>query len=82
MRGGRKATRAGLPKVITDRTGHSRSYQSYPYGNYAQEQNSSLLFPIGEMDFRRPPKERILGIPDGTGGVAFSFGELDDDVTP
>ena len=66
-------------KVITDNTGHSRSYQSFPYGNYAQEQNSSLLFPIGgDMDTRRPPKERILGIPDGTGGVAFPFGELDE----
>ena len=65
-------------KVVTDNTGHSRSYESFPYGNYAQEQNGSLLFPIGrQLDDRRPPKERILGIPDGTGGVAFPFGELD-----
>ena len=66
-------------KVITENTGHSRSYQSFPYGSYAQEQNGSLLFPIGrQLDSRRPPKERILGIPDGTGGVAFPFGELDE----
>ena len=66
-------------KVVTDNTGYGRSYESYPYGSYDQEQNSSLLFPIGElMDPRRLPKERILGIPDGTGGVAFPFGELDE----
>ena len=66
-------------KVITENTGHDRSYQTYPYGNYDLEQNGNLLFPIGrQTDNRRPPKERILGIPDGTGGVAFPFGELDE----
>ena len=66
-------------KVITENTGHDRSYQSYPYGNYDLEENGDLLFPIGrQIDNRRPPKERVLGIPDGTGGVAFPFGELDE----
>ena len=65
-------------KVITENTGHSRSYKTYPYGDYDLPHNSRLLFPIGEIDVRRLPKERILGIPDGTGGVAFPFGELDE----
>ena len=67
-------------KVITENTGHDRSYQAYPYGNYDDEQNRQLLFSIGsdEIDARRPPKERVLGIPIGTGGVAFPFGELDE----
>ena len=66
-------------KVVTDDTGHSRSYQTFPYGSYGQVQNSSFLFPIGgALDNRRPPKERILGVPDGTGGTAFPFGELDE----
>ena len=66
-------------KVVTSNTGHDRFYTAFPYGSYDQEQNSSLLFPIGrQLDKRRPPKERILGIPDGTGGLAFPFGELDE----
>ena len=66
-------------KVIIDNTGHDRPYQSYPYGAYDLEENGQLLFPIGQaIDKRRPPKERVLGIPDGTGGVAFPFGELDE----
>ena len=66
-------------KVVTENTTFDRPYQLYPYGDYDLEQNGSLLFPIGrQLDNRRPPKERILGIPDGTGGVAFPFGELDE----
>ena len=42
-------------KVITENTGHDRSYQTYPYGNYDLEQNGNLLFPIGrQTDNRRP----------------------------
>ncbi|MDX1548488.1 MAG: DUF3179 domain-containing (seleno)protein, partial [Rhodothermales bacterium] len=31
------------------------------------------------IDNRRPPKERVLGVPDGAGGgLAFPFGRLDE----
>jgi len=66
-------------KVITSNTGYDRNYQSYPYGNYDVTSNNDLLFPLlGNIDGRRDPKERVLGIPHGTGGVAFPFGELDE----
>jgi hypothetical protein len=64
-------------KVVTSNTGRDRDYRSYPYGSYDQPTNANLLFPIGQtMDPRRPPKERVLGVPDDTGGLVFPYGEL------
>ena len=42
--------------------------------------NENTLDPLENLDIRRPPKERILGIPfvDGQGGIAFPFGALRD----
>jgi len=48
----------------------------YPYGNYEDLDNPQLLFPVPEMDLRRPPKERVLGL-RGQGGMAIPFGVLD-----
>ncbi|MBT8395512.1 MAG: DUF3179 domain-containing protein [Gemmatimonadetes bacterium] len=62
-------------RVIAD-TGE-RNYRSYPYGDYANINNPTLLFP-GTVDDRRPPKERVLGIPSGTGGVTYPYGALDE----
>lgn len=67
-------------KVISRQTGFARDYSSsgYPYGNYEQPNNDQLLFPM-DVDDRRPPKERVLGIPNGEdGGLALPFGVLDD----
>ena len=66
-------------RVLSDSQGFSsRNYRSYPYGSYAHPANPTLLFPLGSsIDARRPPKERVLGIPVGTGGIAFPFGALD-----
>ena len=65
-------------RVVSGNTGHSRDYQSYPYGNYADPNNSQLLSPIPELDTRRPPKERVLGIilPDGS-NLALPFIEME-----
>jgi hypothetical protein len=63
--------------VVSASTGYSRDYQRYPYGSYDQPNNRQLLFPL-PIDGRRPPKERVLGIPeDPTGGIAIPFGALD-----
>ena len=64
-------------RVVSRDTGFSRSYTSYPYGDYEIESNALTLFPQEALDTRRPPKERVLGIPfeDG-GGIAFPFGAL------
>ncbi len=67
-------------RVISKNTSHPFSYvnTSYPYGNYEETDNDRLLFDM-PIDDRRPPKERVLGIPNGNeGGVAFPFGALDD----
>jgi uncharacterized protein DUF3179 len=66
-------------KVVTSNTEYTRNYQSYPYGLYDRPSNNDLLFPIQQtIDSRREPKERVLGVPDGTGGVAYPFGSLDE----
>ena len=64
-------------RVLSRDTGFSRSYTTYPYGDYEIETNGLTLFPQQGRDDRRPPKERVLGIPyeDG-GGLAFPFGAL------
>ena len=71
-------------RVISGSTGHSRNYteSGYPYGDYEGLNNRSLLF-SQEIDGRRPPKERLLGIPGANGGgIAFPFGILDDNDAP
>lgn len=66
-------------KVVTSRTDYDRNYRLYPYGNYDRPSNGELLFPLNDpMDRRRPPKERVLGIPVGSGGIAYPFGLLEE----
>ncbi len=67
-------------KVVSSNTRLVRDYTRYPYGDYEQLGNTRLLDPRTEIDERRPPKERVLGIPDGDGGgIAFPFGTLAGD---
>jgi len=62
-------------KVVSDGRGFNRTY---PYGNY-EEPNTDPLIDMPTVDDRRPPKERVLGIPNGSGGgLAVPFGELED----
>ena len=63
--------------VVSGETGFDRDYTANPYGNYGEPENPSLLFPM-EIDARRPPKERILGLPNGSGGLAFPLSALAD----
>jgi len=66
-------------KVISSETGVPRDYTRYPYGSYDQPDNPEVLFPMPTVDRRRPPKERVLGLPDSVkGGMAFPFGALAD----
>ena len=46
--------------------------------DYAELDDPFTLFPA-TIDKRRPPKERVLGIPLGSGGLAFPFGLLDEE---
>ena len=61
-------------KVLTDGDGFQRAY---PYEDYEALDNPP--FDGASFDTRRPPKERVLGIPSGDGGVALPFRALDAD---
>lgn len=69
-------------QVIAGTFGPSDYHQSgYPYGgnldlNSAPWFNGDRFF-IRAIDRRRPLKERVLGVSDDEGGIAFPFGELD-----
>lgn len=68
-------------RVVSNNTGFSRNYtpSGYPYGDYERIDNNRLLFDM-PIDDRRPPKERVLGIPaGGSESIAFPFGALDAD---
>jgi hypothetical protein len=64
-------------RVVTSGTGFGLNYAVYPYDDYDEIDNPETLFPMPDSDARRPPKERVLGIPSGDGGVALPFGELE-----
>ena len=69
-------------RVLSGEQGVDRDYTRYPYGDYEDLNNESFLFPIQRVDDRRPPKERVLGIPVGAeGGIAFPFGALEAAAT-
>lgn len=57
------------------------TYGVNPYGDQFLDPNDGPLFSEREspgtlVDGRRPPKERVLGVPEGDGGIAFPFGAL------
>jgi hypothetical protein len=75
--------------VVSDDTGvYDRSrYQSYPYGNYRDEETGPL-FPINQpIDTRYLPKHRVLGLEMGGVRKAYPFAVLaaapviNDDIT-
>ena len=65
-------------ELVSNQTGYARDYrpQAYPYRDY-EGLNTEPLF-SAPVDDRRPPKERVLGIPAGPdGGTALPFRALD-----
>jgi len=66
-------------RVVSQAQGYNFEYRTYPYGSYDEPDNPYLLFPL-DIDPRRPPKEKVLGIPlddpFGNRGIAFPFGEM------
>jgi len=59
-------------KVLSRETGHSRSYGVNPYQSYDQPQLGPFLF-RGDLDPRRPPKERVVGIKLGEAARAYPW---------
>ncbi len=62
--------------VVSFDTGFSRNYNRYPYGNYDQLSDDSLLFPQSFIDPRRPMKELALGLRGGGVARAYPYGAL------
>lgn len=52
--------------------------QNYPYGGYEEVDGFWAEGAMPPIDPRRPPKERVIGLPpsDGDPGIAFPFGAL------
>ncbi len=63
-------------KVVSKNTGYSRSYGSYPYGAYRE--NESLIFPVSNSDNRLHAKERVLAVFNGIHVRAYTFEKLEE----
>jgi len=62
--------------VVSFDTGFARNYNQYPYGNYDQIGDDQLLFPQSVVDNRRPLKELVLGIREGSVSRAYPYSLL------
>ncbi len=60
-------------RVVSRETGFGRAYHLNPNAEYERIDNPDRLIPV-PLDPRRPPKERVFGVPlGGDGGPAFPF---------
>lgn len=58
--------------VMTRNTGHVRGYDEYPYGDYLD--SNEFLFRVGRQDNLMHPKQRVIGIHDGTTSKVYQLG--------
>jgi len=69
-------------RVASENTGFSRRYHRDLWEEYNQPLNTDTGSGVDQVDPRRAPKERVLGIPDDQGGgVAFPLFALDSAAT-
>ena len=64
--------------VVSRNTGHSRSYGTYPYGDY--KTSNSTIFPISNRDERLPMKERVHGVIVGERSRVYRIATFTDSV--
>jgi hypothetical protein len=67
--------------VVSTNTGFNRNYGVYPYGEYDQVGNDSILFPQSYIDRRRPLKELALGLVENGVEKAYPYGALGERST-
>lgn len=60
--------------VVSFETGHSRDYQTNPYGDYLE--NDRLMFPVERADTRLSPKDRIVAVKLGETVKAYPISEI------
>ncbi|GIW51343.1 MAG: hypothetical protein KatS3mg081_0698 [Gemmatimonadales bacterium] len=78
----REARKARHPRglIAGSRTQRPRDYAVYPYPSY--EGIDPVPFPLSRpLDRRRPPKERVFGVPRAEGGLALPFRILEKSQT-
>ena len=61
-------------ELLSIKTGFKRNYNRHPYGRY--DENTSIYFPVGKLDPRYHPKERVLAIEINNKFKAWPFSEL------
>lgn len=66
-------------QILSENTGFSRSYGTYPYRDYRTSNN--LLFPVNHEDSRLHKKARVLGVIAGEFAIAYPINSFTDDVT-
>lgn len=66
-------------KVVSEDTGYSRNYGTYPYGSYKWIEN--VFFPISTKDERIFAKERVLGVVMEWGAKVYRFEHIDPDAS-
>ncbi len=67
-------------KIITPATGFSRSYGTYPYGDY-RTNHGWVIFPIGNDDRRLNRKVRVLGFVVGGQSKAYPISVFTENTT-
>jgi hypothetical protein len=58
--------------VLSRDTGHIRDYDDYPYGDYKTD--PALLFSVSRQDNRMHPKQRVIGIHEGSKSKVYQLG--------
>ena len=64
--------------VVSRNTGYSRSYGTYPYGDYRT--SNSTIFPISNRDDRLPMKERVHGVIVGEKSRVYRIATFPDSI--
>jgi hypothetical protein len=69
-------SRYGEAQVLSVKTGYSRDYTLYPYGDY--NENADLYFPVSVRDNRFPAKEIMYIVNVGQRSIAFPSKDLSE----
>jgi hypothetical protein len=66
-------------RIVSTNTGFSRSYTTYPYGDY-RTNNRRLIFPVEPEDGRLPFKTRVLGVAAEGLRVAYPINNFSNEI--
>lgn len=70
----------GNTQVLSLDTGFRRNYARSPYGDY--DESRIIYFPVGDVDKRYHPKEKVIGLELNGKFKAYPFAELAKSASP